>query len=260
MKYHKYLYSPGDDDNIEYPRENEESSIEYIHRLLSLQEERTLKQLKASYNLNSFSAGLGTKVSENFRRASEIADAFRIAKEQTVKPITFDTIVRPSIPDVLAFEKAQAAKQREPFNELGKRLDLLVGVSKQAMEYTADSQKIQLQIAEEIKAGGETTDKHAKINIALTGIVIVLTIVLAAWSSMSGITFSSEQQKAMDGYSSSIVSSLNMLNKNLEERDNAISGMLAEIQALKGREQDYQHRIEALELELRSLKEQKAKN
>ena len=36
--------------------------------------------------------------------------------------------------------------------------------------------------------------------------------------------------------------------------------MLAEIQALKGREQDYQHRIEALELELRSLKEQKAKN
>ena len=88
----------------------------------------------------------------------------------------------------------------------------------------------------------------------------MLTIVLAAWSSMSGITFSSEQQKAMDGYSSSIVSSLNMLNKNLEERDNAISGMLAEIQALKGREQDYQHRIEALELELRSLKEQKAKN
>lgn len=258
LQHHQYLYTDGDTDDIKHPRVVDESTIEYIHRLLSLQDEQNRKNLESAFSIGSFSPELGGKVSDSIKRASEIAEAFKKAKEETVKPITFESTN--SLPDFSEIHRVQEKIRREPFNELGRRLDSLVDVSRQSMDYTADSQKIQLQIANEIKAGGETTDKHAKINIGLTLLVIFLTIGIALWSSFSGLTFSSEQQKAMDGYSSSIVSSLDALNDNLEKRNGAIDAMKAELDALKVREHSYQQRIASLEAELSVLKKQEAKN
>tara|TARA_R110002012_G_scaffold244889_2_gene419866 strand:+ start:279 stop:1397 length:1119 start_codon:yes stop_codon:yes gene_type:complete len=258
LQHHKYLYVDGDTDDIKHPRGTDESTIEYIHRLLSLQDEQYRKKLESAFSIGNFSPEVGGKVSDSIKRASEIAATFKKAKEETVKPIILESTY--SLPDVSEIHRVQEEIRREPFNELGKRLDSLVDVSREAMDYTADSQKIQLQIANEIKAGGETTDRHAKINIGLTLLVITLTIGIALWSSLSGITFSSEQQKLMDGYSSSIVSSLDLLNANLEKKNSAIDIMKAELEEFKAREHSYQQRIASLESELSVLKAQYEKN
>lgn len=95
-----------------------------------------------------------------------------------------------------------------------------------------ETNRIQTGIATEIKTGGDATDRHAKKNIKLTNVVIALTVVgllFTAWSNLSGVSFSENQQAVFKSYTSEISDALAMSSNQTVVNNSASREILKEI-------------------------------
>jgi uncharacterized protein Yka (UPF0111/DUF47 family) len=129
-------------------------------------------------------------------------------------------------------EREKERRRREPFNDLAKRLDELIDSSTRASEFMVEANRIQTEIATEIKAGGDSTDRHAKTNIKLTVLVIFITLTgigITVWSILSGISFSPHQQMIFENQVDRITAGI---VKNQAESEKAIARETAQNQRL----------------------------
>lgn len=271
--------------DIEYPRHDGESYIDYLHRLSCLEQDKQNKRMKSILdslpNVGSFSKALSGGIAKNLMLGDSITNSIKLAKaaqnvEFTTRPSPLESI------DWAEIERNKERVRREPFNDLAQRLDELIHSSNQASEFMVEANKIQTEIAAEIKAGGDTTDRHARNNIKLSVIVIILTVsglVITGLSTISGVSFSKQQQQSLNSYASDlsksmaanskaveksgnesqvvlkeILSALNKLNGNLVNNKESISEMNKEIESLKNSNEQYKRKIKELNNEIKKIK------
>jgi hypothetical protein len=270
---------------IEHPQNDEENFIDYLHRLACIeqdkQRERMSSILSSMPKLDSFSKALSGDIAKNIMFGNSIADSFKSVRAAHNLEITPVRSPLESI-DWAEIERNKERVRRQPFDELAQRLDKLINSSSQASEFMVEANRIQTEIATEIKAGGDITDRHARNNIKLSVLVIVLTVsglVVSGWSTISGVSFSDQQQQALNSYASDlsesmdsnskavensgngsrvalkeILTALNKLNGNLVNNQESISYMDKEIESLRSSNEEYKIKIEELNSEINKIK------
>ena len=287
----EYLYNKDEFDNvandkgeevsrseyneIEYPKNEGESCIHYLHRLSSIAEEKRKDRMQSIVgtmpNLGSFSKSLSGGIATNLMHGESLSKA--LDSVRTIPKIEMSSIqAELEAIDWDAIGKNKEKVRREPFDDLAQRLDRLITSSKEATKFLIKANELQVQTATEIKHGGDLTDKHTRRNIRLTIIAIFLTVVglfLTVWSNFSGVTFSDTQQDMLKSYISEIskslassnkmmeqngieskevltkmLVSLNQLNINLKQNRNELKDVLREIELLKSDNVKHKKKIE----------------
>lgn len=160
---------------IECPRHENESCTQYLFRLSVKDHEKRNKQLQEIVNsVSGFSSTLG----ESIKKTLALGDSLQRTME-SVRPLAE---LRSMESTLLKIDWAEIERKREerrlqPFKELSERLDQLIDTSAQAGGFMVEANKLQTQIAGEIKSAGDETTKLSKKNIKLSLVVIVLTVV-----------------------------------------------------------------------------------
>ncbi len=158
---------------IEYPQNQNENYVQYLTRLYIKEEEKRKKQMETILSkIKVFSNPLENSIKSMLALGESLKKT--VESVQPVHAIPMKP-VEPKFPkiDFAAIEESRL----RPFNELSERLDQLIGVSAQGIEFMAEANKIQTSIATEIKSSGDETKKFSEKNICLTCVVIGLTII-----------------------------------------------------------------------------------
>ena len=173
---------------VQTPKEANESYIEYLHRLATIEDrklsESATKILSSIPDVSSFSNSIGDQLKNTF----SIGESLRTSMDAIRN---FDRLsLHESPPKVPSFDSGEFFHEQEerrlkPFNELSDRLDALIDTSTQSAEFMIEANKLQTEIAEEIKKSGDTTSKQASHNINLTYVVIFLTFISTVSSALS---------------------------------------------------------------------------
>jgi len=211
----------GEYKDIEYPREESESNTSYLYRLSILEGEKYKKQFEDMFKSVSGLSSFSSKLTDSIKNTLTLGDSLSKAME-SIRPIN-QTYIRPIEYESPSIDLAKITRENEerrlqPFNELSERLDQLIESSVQASEFMIEANKIQTQIAAEIKTSGDVTERYSKKNILLSGIVIFLTVVgllLTTYAVISGNSFNEKQQTKLQNSAESIVTALTGINKNL---------------------------------------------
>lgn len=272
--------------DIEHPQQTEESFICYLHRLSCLehnkQKERMSSILGSMPRLDIFSKALSGGIVKNLMFGDSITKPINPAKT------TQDFELAPIRS---SFEPQDWAKdidsiRREPFDDLAQRLDVLISSSAKASEFMVDANRIQTEIAAEIKAGGDTTDQHAKKNIKLTYVVILLTIcglLVSGLSAYSGLSFSKATEDKIDSYAdnligsialsskelidnriesksiqSEVLSELKKINESIKSNQNIMNNIYREMEQLKSSNKEHENKIKELNNQLQAIKKIKS--
>ena len=222
-------------NEIEHPKEDNESYIHYLHRLSCLEGETQKERIKSIVdsltNLNGFSKSLSSGIAKNLILGESLTKSLEAARN--IPRVEISSVSTPSKHiDWGDIERKKEKVRREPFEDLAQRLDQLIDSSIQASEFMIETNRIQTGIATEIKTGGDATDRHAKKNIKLTNVVIALTVVgllFTAWSNLSGVSFSENQQAVFKSYTSEISDALAMSSNQTVVNNSASREILKEI-------------------------------
>lgn len=213
----------GEYNEIEHPRNEEETNIFYLYRLSVLEIEKRKKQMEGLFKSVSGLGNFSSALTDSIKNTLTMGDSLSKAME-SIRPIHMPEL-RPieREPLHLDFAKIEDKEKRrlQPFNELSERLDQLIVSSVQASEFMIEANKIQTSIAYEIKVSGDLTDKHSRKNIWLSGIVITLTVVsliLTAYAFISGNRFNESQQENLKKNAKEIVNSLSGIQANLSSQ------------------------------------------
>ncbi|RLA42369.1 MAG: hypothetical protein DRR42_23530 [Gammaproteobacteria bacterium] len=267
----------------EHPRQDEENYIEYLHRLSCLEKDKQKESMErilgSMPKLDSFSKALSGGITKNLMLGESISNSIessRVTPGFEFTPSRLDSI------DMGEMQRNIERVRKEPFDDLAQRLDKLINSSIQASEFMVEANRIQTEIATEIKAGGDTTDRHARNNIKLSWGVIILTIsglIMSGWTISSGVSFSEDQQRALENYTSNlsesiifttkaveesgneseivlkeILSELSNLNENLVINRESLGNIYREIDSLKISNEEYKREVEELKGEIEELR------
>lgn len=225
----KVYYS--EQGEIEHPQDDDESNTSYLHRLMCINEKNRIELFKKITsnipNLSNFTSGLSTEIVQNLATGNRLSENLtNLRSFQAPKPSIIESV------DWAEIERNKEKRRREPFDELAAKLDSLLDVSVQTSQFIIKTNEIQTDIAGEIKSGSNSADRHSKINLYLTYIVIFLTVVglgYSIWSGLSGVSFSSEEQKSLDNYATAIKDALNNNNKIAKENNATLNDALLKI-------------------------------
>ncbi len=236
----------GEYKEIEHPREESESNTSYLHRLSILEGEKHKKQLEDMFKSVSGLGGFSSKLTDSIKNTltwgnslSKAMESIRPINQPQIRPIEYE---HPSI-DFAEMARESEKRRLQPFNELSEQLDQLIESSVQASEFMIEANKIQTQIAAEIKTSGDVTERYSKKNILLSGIVIFLTILglsLTTYAIISGNSFNEKQKTKLQNSAEAIVTSLDGIQKNLSIENSRnqkslelIEGQLVELSTQK---------------------------
>lgn len=232
----------GEYNEIEHPKYEDETNISYLYRLSILEREKHKKQLEDMFKSVSGLGSFSSKLADSIKNTLTMGDSLSKAME-SIRPIKMSELrprERESFNlDFAKIERDKEERRLQPFNELSNRLDQLIESSVQASKFMIEANKIQTRIASEIKASSDQTDKHARKNILLSWIVIILTaigLLLTAYAFISGNSFNEKQQANLQNGAKTIVNSLTDIKENLANEGsksqnslNLISRQLVEI-------------------------------
>lgn len=246
VKYNDYLYKgdlnktsknsgePENKDNGEilYPKKESETWVDYLHRLACLEEERQHERMKAITSaiptLNSFSNPLKDRIIKNFFLDEIMAKSAYVPKRVfTVKVPSAKTET-----DSLGWIGAEDDRKEhdvEPQNVIASKLDELFAL---LIEESREANKIQTEIASEIKNQTDQTGTQSKLNIWLTAVVILIAVVgisLDLFSHSSGISFSIEQQSSFENYGAKVIESIETVGERTIEVGNSSEDTLNEL-------------------------------
>jgi hypothetical protein len=208
--------------DITYPKENGESCTKYLHRLFIIQEKKMTEQFKKfAEPFGHFSDQLKRSIGESLAVGEALKKSFSAIPNVTVRPIER---VMPSI-DFAEIERNIEHQRLKPFKELSERLDRLIETSEQSSEFQIETHKVQTAISEELKVSGDSAAHFSKQNIALSKLVILLTIlgmVISLYIYVSNQNDSSNKDKFIAHQATEITSLLKDINGKLAESHNSL--------------------------------------
>ena len=186
-------------EGIKYPKEENESSIDYLYRLLKLEDERQREQMNGMTNLipnlSSFSPNLQKAVVSNLVAGSAMTEAMK-----NIEPLQQSLRAMPSPnnyefnPFSMRLHAERIKANRAPFDKLAERLDMLIDASSKSTEILAkgnvqqaemyaenksiidETNRTQKEFIKEMKRSDVISNRYAITNLVFAGIVILLTI------------------------------------------------------------------------------------
>lgn len=246
-------------DQVKHPKQENETNVEYLHRLLVLDEEKTNRQMAQLFGAADFSAGLRASIQNTLGMGDSISkamDAIRLpkmpnfAKSFPVMKIPDlgggfrePPTVMPLKVDFAAISKSAEEARWAPFDAVNERLDDLVVLSKQSMQFMVQTNETQTQIAAEIKGSSEGANrigtdslKIAKWGLRVTVLVFLLTVLGLAITMASWWTSGDTTQQA-DKRSEQIVQGLSDVKAAVADNGQSsardITAMLTELKAAR---------------------------
>jgi hypothetical protein len=145
---------------IEYPRSENESFVDYTHRVTVLYEknesEKIKKRLGSILGVSSFSSQLTENIGKTVSKGNLISNIVSNIGESRYESIA-DNFLR--------LEHLKEQNRAQPINELSKKLDQLINLTSQSSEFIVEMNETQIQIASEIKKSSDQSQKSSRNNI-----------------------------------------------------------------------------------------------
>lgn len=170
---------------------NDESYIDYFHRLFVEQERKNKEQfLKMA---SSFSTGLASDIFKTYNFGKTLTDQIssisKIAESSTSsflssfqekKPISANfEAIKPNyhIPDFAELHRQQEKNRLAPFKDLSSKMEAMIDAEKKTVEFMSSVYTTQVEIANELKSSSDSAGAYAKKNVFFTRVIIGLTVV-----------------------------------------------------------------------------------
>lgn len=244
--------------DIKYPQQGDESKVEYLHRLCSLEERRHQEDVfKMTNKFKHFSDQLG----KDIRQSLSMGEALR-GTLGTVRPLAVQIpSYKSAMKDIGELARQKEEKQLRTLRDLAEKMDKLIEQSSLSTEFMIENNRVQAGIAEELKESGDKAAELSRKNIFLTKVVIFLTaasvfipIVLFAVSRYD----STEQTKQTKDHVTNITSAIKSLQQPEESRNSTQNEQLKEIlEELRLQRLKLSKKVDVLEKQVRDLEKQK---
>lgn len=194
--------------DVKHPKRENETNVQYLHRLLVLDEEELRRQAAKIVGAAHFSASLNESIRNTLQLGDSISktlDAMRLPKlfdapdslpaaklqdfgKMFEPPLTAVPPIQPvpSIDHAAITSSAEEARWA-PVNAVNERLDNLVELTAQSSQFMVQMNETQTRIASEIKASGEEASRtgttsleiaNASLAIARRGFWLTIVVVL----------------------------------------------------------------------------------
>lgn len=209
-----------------YPRNKDEFYVDYLHRLTVLQE----KKLSATVGdvlkpFKNFSNDLAAKMVQNVKAGEQLRRAILgLQDNQQLAQVRSLPLELPKI-DYSELSRLEEKRRRAPFEELGVKLDLLIETSNKSVEFIIEANKVQTQIAAELKGASDTGRHYSVVNIALSIAVIILagiSIFTSIYLYKLGERDTRDQQRVIAKYANDISGSLKDIDQQIREGNSRI--------------------------------------
>jgi hypothetical protein len=158
---------------IKHPRKENESSIDYLHRLAIIEEKKQQEQSEMIAKSMGSITGFSGKLTESIKNSLRMGESIQKRMESIRPPIVES--FRPIRPDIVDIITQQERARLRPFDDLSKKLDELIDSSAQVADFIVETNIIQTGIAQELKSSGDISLKFSKINIIISLFIIFLT-------------------------------------------------------------------------------------
>jgi len=246
--------------DIQYPKKDNESFVDYLHRLSVVEVKKVAEMMAATFESMS---GFSKKLQEQLKESLSFGDSLRRSYEN-IKPL--ESMSKSSMLSKLAemtppytkVETFSDAIKRgtdslaKPISNLSDRLDELINISKNQTVFLVDMNESQVGIASELKTSGKTTTRFTIVNIFISIIIVVLTAIAAFY------TYKSYNSSSLDKNMTSLVNEISHLNNNMNTNQQLILKLIEQqrltISELKNIQNQNQNRINLLESKLNKEK------
>ena len=210
-------FSYGD---IMYQRLEGETYTQYLLRLTIKEEEKQAKQFGDV--ISRMTGGFSNTLGDNIRNTLARGDSLKKIMD-SIRPSDYllPRIQEPMLPNVDWGEIQRGIDERrlKPFNELSGRMDKLIDVTTETTKFLIEANKIQTEIAGEIKRTGDDAKRWARINTIIGIVVIAFTIIGTCVSAY----FYSNSKKDSNEQSTKIKEYVNILDNRLIEINKSIT-------------------------------------
>ncbi len=204
-----------------YPRDEGENSVNYLHRLSIIEENKQREQFAKLTKPFGAITGFSNTLTESIKKSLLMGDSLK-KRMEAIRPPSFADI-RPVDSHFKQTDYSDIFVQQEknrlkPFNNLAGKLDELIGSSAQVADFMVETNKIQAGIAKELKNSGDTAVRFSKINIAISCLVVFLTVcsLYMAYSVSKGsIEKELATRNATEKYVNGIVKEINGLSMSI---------------------------------------------
>ena len=213
------------ESEVECPRADGESCVSYLHRLTVVERSKRMDHLKnISKSFGNFSGGLAESLRKNLSHGEELKRTLGQLRPE-LSELGYST--GPKQPDYNLGEMQRNAEaiRRAPFDDLAERLDQLIDSSVEYSRFVIESNQIQAQVADEIKKSGDVSSTYSKVNLWLSGVVIIITafgLAITAYSINQGSKQSESTRVFSQGALQTLSGDLRDLSDSIR-RDNAES-------------------------------------
>lgn len=220
------VVEPGD---LKYQKKDGENNKEYLLRLFINEEDELRTSFEKAFDgINSFSKGLSDQIKKTLDYGEILkrsTDFTRLQSKDFFEPIN---IAKPDI---------GLSPQEHFLSKIVLMLNKLFGVSDESKHFLIESNENQMKIAGEIKKSSDNATELSKINIWLTGIVIIISaisIIFSAYIYWRTTVDSKVQRDLNQKNVKNIVNELSKLNQNrIDTNDLRIKKLEDEITKLK---------------------------
>jgi hypothetical protein len=203
-------------EDVEFPKQQNETDREYLFRLMVEQENKLKASFEKSFgSISNFSKQvqknmLGTySIGEQLSKTIKNFQTFNIPK---VEPLSVSVEPRFDLDKLTA----QISENRlRPFNDISDRLDNLIDVNAQSIEFMIEANKLQNRIAEEIKGSSDTSTRLSKRNIFISLIVLFVGVLSFVFS----IYTVRVSNNSSDKYIEKIVTGLDKIDKSINNEN-----------------------------------------
>ncbi len=271
-------------NKVIHPKNENESNVEYLHRLSILEDEKVAEKFKDIYESIAGVGKFSDSLTENIKKTLSWGDSLSKSLE-ALKPLSGVVPVTEHAENTLQEKKnylanhvrqeflnsrgidfAKIARESEesrlkPFNDLSQRLDKLINSSVLASEFMIKANEIQTTIASEIKSSSDSSTLFSKRNISLSIAVLVISAVslfMTGYSIYSTTTSGSEQQSFYQEKVDAVINEISTLNNvsksDQENTKDLIELLKTQINESKGKDielakmqKSYSERMEQLE-------------
>ena len=196
---------------VEYPRNEGEKWVDYLHRLAVIGEKRLSESFekiaKQFAGMEKFSKNLQEQMKNTF----SLGDSLKKSIESFSIP---PDLISKSYKPPFDFREIPYIK---PFGGLPDKIDKLIETSVRSADFLIEMNKTQTGIANELKSSGEKTAWYSKLNIAtgiLIGIIIIGLTILAIYLTDSGLKASDNQNTIFNKNIEKLGNELKSLNEN----------------------------------------------
>lgn len=175
---------------IEHPRKEGESNVDYLHRLYVLAREELKRQMAKMLEPSLRAAHFSTGLTESIKKTLLMGDSMSKALEAMRPSAAFDfeklksrpieMIPSPPAVDYARLTKDAAEARWAPFNAVNERLDVLADLTAQSGEFMVQMNQTQTTIASEIKASGEESSRIGRdsLRVARWGFYTTIAVFL----------------------------------------------------------------------------------